>query len=40
MDPATEQALVVPTAYNLEVPDFLNFLDAGLKQYKSRYAGQ
>jgi thiol:disulfide interchange protein len=40
MDPATEKALVVPTAYNLEVAEFVNFLDAGLKQYKSRYAGQ
>jgi thiol:disulfide interchange protein DsbD len=40
MDPATEKALVVPTAYNLEVSEFVRFLDAGLKQYKSRYAGQ
>jgi thiol:disulfide interchange protein len=40
MDPATEQPLVGPTAYNLEVSDFVSFLDAGLKQYKSRYAGQ
>jgi thioredoxin-related protein len=40
LDPATEQPLVVPTAYNLEVAEFVNFLDTGLKQYKSRYAGQ
>jgi thiol-disulfide isomerase/thioredoxin len=40
MDPATGQPLVAPTAYNLEVPAFVDFLDAGLKQYKSRYAGQ
>lgn len=41
MDPASEKPLVPPTAYNLEVPEFVKFLDAGLKQYNnSRYTGQ
>jgi thiol:disulfide interchange protein DsbD len=37
MDPATEKPLVAPMAYNLDVSEFVNFLDAGVKQYKSRY---
>jgi len=36
MDPATEKPLVPPTAYNLDVADFVKFLDAGVQQYKNQ----
>jgi len=38
MDPATEKPLVPPTAYNLNVAEFIKFLDAGVQQYKSQLA--
>ena len=38
MDPATEKPLVPPTAYNLNVADFVKFLDAGVQQYKNQVA--
>ncbi|MGV3642048.1 MAG: thioredoxin family protein, partial [Adhaeribacter sp.] len=40
MDPATSQALVPPTAYNLEVADFVQFLDAGKAAFQNRLAGK
>ncbi|GEO06385.1 thiol:disulfide interchange protein [Adhaeribacter aerolatus] len=38
MDPATEKPLVQPMAYNLNVQEFANFLDAGKKQYQQKMA--
>ncbi|MGV3505227.1 MAG: cytochrome c biogenesis protein CcdA [Adhaeribacter sp.] len=40
MDPATGQPLVAPTAYNLEVSEFVQFLDAGKAAYQNRVAGK
>ena len=36
LDPATEQPLVAPTAYNLNVQEFVKFLDAGKAQFQSK----